>query len=125
MVDVENIKKVIYNELDIEIDPSAMTKKLIDIVKGKGVQVIENCSVIKMHRQNSSVTTVTTNTGNEIKPETVFMCAGAWNRQLLGNFSVNLPGYVLPFQYYKSGEDSGLNTKVVMLFMLIFRKEHS
>lgn len=76
---------------DAHLTPQIFIKELINDLKNKGVQILDNTEVIGFEKQNAQVKTLITHKGKLAQAEEIILAVGAWSPILTEQLGIDLP----------------------------------
>ena len=92
----------VYYEQDAHVTPVKLVKGLAELVRGKGVKILENTEVLGVEAAGSTIGNVRTTRGG-FRPREVVLAGGAWSPRIVQDLSLNLPiqagkGYSITYE---------------------------
>ncbi|GAB4114034.1 MAG: FAD-dependent oxidoreductase [Thermoflexibacter sp.] len=81
----------IFFPKDAHLTPQIFIKELINDLKNKGVQILDNTEVKGFEKQNGQVKTLLTSKGKLAQAEEIILAVGAWSPILTEQLGISLP----------------------------------
>lgn len=81
----------IFFPKDAHLIPQILIKELINNLKNKGVQILDNTEVKGFEKENGQVKTLITSKGKLAQAEEIILAVGAWSSILTEQLGINLP----------------------------------
>jgi len=105
----------LYSQIDGVAEPQLATKRIAELARALGAEIIENCAVRGIEQENGKITGVVTEKG-PVAADQVLLAGGCWSRLFCANLGIKLPqirviGSVLSTTPLDAGITAAVNTR--------------